>query len=78
MTTLADLRARIEHGKAQTETERQAILATFDEAVARFAAAMSDVRAAIDGSYRDQIAADDATIGEPGPVEPMTFRQAAE
>jgi hypothetical protein len=77
MTTLTALRERIEHGKAQTETERQAILATFDAAVAQFVTAMSDVRAAIDGSYRDQIAADDATIGEP-PVEPVPFRQAAE
>lgn len=77
MTTLADLRARIEHGKAQTETERQAILATLDQAVETFVANMRDVRAAIDGSYRDQIAADDATIGEP-PVGQVQFRQAAE
>jgi len=77
MTTLADLRARIETGKAQTETERQAILATLDQAVETFVANMREVRAAIDGSYRDQIAADDATIGEP-PVEPVQFRQAAE
>lgn len=76
MTTLTALRERIEHGKAQTETERRVILATFDEAVAQFVTAMGDVRAAIDGSYRDQIAADDATIGDP--VETVQFGQAAE